>query len=125
MDEALEDDILLIKWAYGGTSIAGNWRPPSSTINNKTAAAGVVGPLYLKMVNGTHEILNNLAHYFPEFHDRTEFDMVGFGWFLGWNDGCGQASTDECVTQMLVLNRCSCPECVAGVRAGTSSTWST
>ena len=72
----------------------------------------------MKMVNGTHEILNNLAHYFPEFHDRTEFDMVGFGWFLGWNDGCGQASTDECVTQaaqLLVLNRRSRPERVAGV----------
>ena len=95
MDEALQEDVLVIKWAFGGTTISGNWRPPSSTLNNKTAAAGVVGPLYLKMVNGTREILKNLPHYFPEYADRQQFDFLGFGWFLGWNDGCGQASTDE------------------------------
>ena len=95
MDEALQEDVLVIKWAFGGTTISGNWRPPSSTLNNKTAAAGVVGPLYLKMVNGTREILKNLPHYFPEYADRQQFEFSGFGWFLGWNDGCGQASTDE------------------------------
>ena len=95
MDEALQEDVLVIKWAFGGTTISGNWRPPSSTLNNKTAAAGVVGPLYLKMVNGTREILKNLPHYFPEYADRQQFEVIGFGWFLGWNDGCGQASTDE------------------------------
>jgi hypothetical protein len=24
-----------------------------------------------------------------------EFDFVGFGWFLGWNDGCSGPCTDE------------------------------
>jgi hypothetical protein len=84
MDAALHEDILVIKWAYGGTTISGNWRPPRSTVNNKTAATGVVGPLYLKMVNGTRTVLKNIGHYFPEFADRKEFDVVGFGWFLGW-----------------------------------------
>ena len=95
MDDALAEDILVIKWAYGGTTISGNWRPPSSTVNNKTAPAGVVGPLYLKMVNGTRAILKDLPRFFPEFADRTEFEFAGFGWFLGWNDGCGDASAQE------------------------------
>eukprot|EP01043_Picozoa_sp_COSAG02_P098633 COSAG02_NODE_34773_length_478_cov_1.029024_1_plen_134_part_00 len=133
MDEALQEDILVIKWAYGGTTISGNWRPPSSTINNKTENAGIVGPLYLKMINGTREILKSLPHYFPEFQDRTEFDMVGFGWFLGWNDGCGQASTDECVGQpvhhyVLTLDFLPAAEGAFPVlrsHAGTSLTWST
>ena len=55
------------------------------------------------MVNGTRTILQNLGHYFPEFAGRTEFDVVGFGWFLGWNDGCGQASTDEYEFNMVNL----------------------
>ena len=28
-----------------------------------------------------------VPHYFPEFADRTEFDFVGFGWFLGQENG--------------------------------------
>ena len=117
MDEALQEDILVIKWAYGGTTISGNWRPPSSTINNKTVDAGIVGPLYLKMINGTREILKNLPHYFPEFQGRTEFDMVGFGWFLGWNDGCGQASTDECVRQ--TVHQCVVHSMLSAFAEGT------
>lgn len=101
IDDALQEDVLVIKWAYGGTTISGNWRPPSSTVNNKSAAAGLVGPLYLKMINGTREILKNLPHYFPELADRTDFDFAGFGWFLGWNDGCGDASTAEYETNMV------------------------
>ena len=65
-----------------------------------------VGPLYLKMINGTKTILKNMKHYFPEFADRTEFDFVGFGWFLGWNDGCGSASTAEYYPLPLLLAFC-------------------
>lgn len=45
-----DEQILIVKVAYGGTSLAGPWRPPSSTINNKTAAHGIVGGDYLQMV---------------------------------------------------------------------------
>ena len=42
------------------------------------------------MINDTHNILfKNIPHYFPEFADFTEIDVIGFGWFQGWNDGEG------------------------------------
>jgi hypothetical protein len=28
VDDALREDILVIKWAYGGTDICHDWRPP-------------------------------------------------------------------------------------------------
>jgi len=101
VDDVLEEEILVIKWAYGGTDICQDWRPPLSTVNNKTATDGKVGPLYTRMVNGTHMVLQNIKYWFPEFADRTEFDFVGFGWFLGWNDGCSGPCTDEYETNMV------------------------
>jgi len=56
-----------------------------------------------RMVNDTHMVLKNIEYWFPEFADRTEFDFVGFGWFLGWNDGCGQVCTDAYETNMVNL----------------------
>lgn len=69
--------------------------------------AGVIGPLYLNMINGTRTILKNLPHYFPEFADRTEFDFVGFGWFLGWNDGCDGNAVAECVKANHSIRACT------------------
>lgn len=69
--------ILLIKTAWGGKSLAKDFRPPSSQ--------GETGPYYEKMIKEMKDVLANLGEHFPEFQDR-EYEIAGFGWHQGWND---------------------------------------
>ena len=84
--DAFEEPVLLIKLAWGGKSLAKDFRPPSS--------GGVVGPYYKEIVDRTKAVLKNLKTEFPEFGDRG-YELAGFGWHQGWNDRVNQAFNDE------------------------------
>ena len=84
--EAYEEPILLIKLAWGGKSLAKDFRPPSS--------GGEVGPYYKEIVQRTKAVLGDLKKEFPEFGDR-KYELAGFGWHQGWNDRVNQAFNDE------------------------------
>jgi alpha-galactosidase len=84
--DAYEEPVLLIKLAWGGKSLAKDFRPPS--------AGGEVGPYYKEVVQRTKSILANLKKEFPEFGDRG-YELAGFGWHQGWNDRINQAFVDE------------------------------
>jgi hypothetical protein len=73
------DRVLLIKTAWGGKSLYQDFRPPSS--------GGEVGPYYTKMVEEIREALGNLQKYFPDY-DGSGYELAGFVWYHGWNDGC-------------------------------------
>lgn len=76
--EALENQVLLIKTAWGGKSLYKDFRPPSS--------GGEVGPYYTKMIAEVHEALANLKTDFPSYDGRG-YELAGFVWYHGWNDG--------------------------------------
>lgn len=84
--DAFEEPVLLIKLAWGGKSLAKDFRPPSS--------GGEVGPYYKEIVQRTKDVLGNLKKQFPEFKDRG-YEIAGFGWHQGWNDRINQAYNDE------------------------------
>jgi hypothetical protein len=84
--DALEEPVLLIKLAWGGKSLAADFRPPS--------AGGDVGPYYNEVVQRTRDVLANLKAQFPEFGNRG-YELAGFGWHQGWNDRINQAFNDE------------------------------
>jgi hypothetical protein len=84
--DALEEPVLLIKLAWGGKSLAKDFRPPSS--------GGDVGPYYKEIVERTRAVLGNLKKEFPELGDRKH-ELAGFGWHQGWNDRVNQAFNDE------------------------------
>jgi hypothetical protein len=84
--DAYEEPVLLIKLAWGGKSLAKDFRPPSS--------GGEVGPYYKEIVERTKAVLKNLKTEFPEFGDRG-YELAGFGWHQGWNDRVNQAFNDE------------------------------
>lgn len=84
--DAFEEPVLLIKLAWGGKSLAKDFRPPSS--------GGEVGPYYKEIVARTKAVLQNLKKEFPEFGDRG-YELAGFGWHQGWNDRVNQAYNDE------------------------------
>lgn len=86
MGDAFEEPVLLIKLAWGGKSLAVDFRPPSS--------GGEVGPYYKKIVDSTKTVLKDIKKEFPEFGDRG-YELAGFGWHQGWNDRVNQAFNDE------------------------------
>ncbi len=90
--DAYEAPVLLVKLAWGGKSLAVDFRPPSS--------GGVVGPYYQEVVQRTKAVLKDLKTEFPEFGDRG-YELAGFGWHQGWNDRVNQAYTDEYFENMV------------------------
>ncbi len=75
--DRFENPVLLIKTAWGGKSLAGDFRPPSS--------GGELGEYYQKMLAIARDVLDNLDEKFPELAGR-EYELAGFAWFQGWND---------------------------------------
>jgi alpha-galactosidase len=80
-----EDQVLLIKIAWGGKSLAKDFRPPSS--------GGEVGPYYKQLFQHVRDVLANLETHFPVYDGRS-YEIVGFGWHQGWNDRVNQAYND-------------------------------
>ena len=77
MGDALANQVLLIKTAWGGKSLDVDFRPPSS--------GGQVGPYYTMMIAQIREALANLKSDFPGYDGRG-YELAGFGWWHGWND---------------------------------------
>src|SRR5688572_11035384 len=75
--DAYDEPVLLIKLAWGGKSLAKDFRPPSS--------GGDVGPYYKEIINRTKAVLQDLKKEFPELGERG-YELAGFGWHQGWND---------------------------------------
>lgn len=90
--DAIDEPVLLIKIAWGGKSLAKDFRPPS--------AGGEVGPYYQDTVKITKQVLNDAGKLFPELAD-AKFELVGFGWHQGWNDRVNQAANDAYEQNMI------------------------
>lgn len=95
MGESSDEPVLLIKCAWGGKSLAVDFRPPSSgkipyPLNAKLAAAiekdpQIVGNYYRETLRLTHEALDKMNESFPALAGYNPV-LSGFGWHQGWND---------------------------------------
>lgn len=83
MGDYFEDQVLLIKTAWGGHSLFKSFRPPSS--------GGEVGPSYTKMVEHVRDLTKNLKTLFPDYDEAKGYEIAGFLWFQGFNDQWGSA----------------------------------
>ena len=83
--DAFEEQVLLVKVAWGGKSLAVDFRPPS--------AGGEVGPSYRALFAEVRQVLEGLGGLFPEY-DGEGYELVGFGWHQGWNDRINQEFND-------------------------------
>jgi hypothetical protein len=86
MDEYFDDPILIIKAAWGGLSLAEDFRPPS--------AGGTTGPYYNEMMEIVEYVTENLDTEFPDL-GTAEFEIAGFAWFQGWNDAASDDFLNE------------------------------
>lgn len=74
----LTEQVLLVKTAWGGKSLCRDFRPPSS--------GGETGRYYTKMIAEVREALANLKADFPAYGGQG-YELAGFVWYHGWNDG--------------------------------------
>lgn len=77
----LGDQVLLIKYAFGGKSLAVDFRPPGAV----AARGGVVGPYYTGMIARVNQVLANITAYYPAYTGGG-YEISGFAWHQGWND---------------------------------------
>jgi len=80
--DALDEPVLLVKVAWGGKSLAVDFRPPS--------AGGEVGPFYTQLVEHVRDVLAHAGELHPALAER-ELELAGFAWHQGWNDRIDQA----------------------------------
>ena len=86
LEEYYDDPVLIIKTAWGGKNLAVDFRPPS--------AGGTTGKYYKEMIRTIREVTANLDAEFPEI-GTSDFEISGFAWFQGWNDGESDAYLHE------------------------------
>ncbi|MEN0005186.1 MAG: sialate O-acetylesterase [Bacteroidota bacterium] len=86
LDTYYDDPVLIIKTAWGGKNLAVDFRPPSAT--------GETGEYYDAMIQTVQKVTQNLATEFPTI-ETSNFELTGFAWFQGWNDGETDAYLNE------------------------------
>lgn len=94
MGETFDEPVLLIKCAWGGKSLAVDFRPPSSgklpySLGEKQDAAiaadpTILGKYYRETLELTKTALSQIKELVPGSDGR--YKLAGFGWHQGWND---------------------------------------
>ncbi len=119
MGDRFEEPVLLIKTAWGGKSLAIDFRPPSAGMppvavlkerldrinenngkNNRDLLTmeqmkSTYGYYYRLMIGEVDETLKNLKSKFPEYDESGGYEITGFVWFQGWNDGQSEELASE------------------------------
>ena len=104
-----EEQVLIIKTAWGGKSLGRDFRPPSSGLPSEDKLKQIVqqtnegnkkrkrpeitlddvrdmyGKYYREMMNEINTTLQELKTRFPEYRGQG-YEIAGFVWFQGWND---------------------------------------
>ena len=94
LGDAIDDQVLLIKTAWGGKSLNEDFRPPSS--------GGATGPFYIRMIEEVKQVLSNLHQLFPKAPPR--YELAGVGWHQGWNDAVGHNASQYGVDLPNLIN---------------------
>ncbi|GEM_PF-1181883 len=77
IDSHFEEPVLIIKAAWGGKSLAIDFRPPSSS--------GDTGFYYNEILRVVNDAISNLSTHFPDYNGQG-YEFAGFGWHQGWAD---------------------------------------
>lgn len=119
-----DEQVLLIKACWGGRAVKYSFRPPSAMPTDDEIKAEVkaikerkpkaqvsfashkagYGSDYRKILSETHKVLGNIKQYFPDSNESQGYEIAGFIWFQGWNDGVGKGNPDY-VEQMACFIR--------------------
>ena len=102
MDKAMDEPVLIIKTAWGGKSLAVDFRPPSAGPYVPSAtekdrgnipATETVGHYYhemIRFVRATLKDTESIRQVVPDYDAEQGYELAGFVWFQGWNDMCNR-----------------------------------
>lgn len=109
MGNALDEPVLLIKCAWGGKSLAFDFRSPSAgkipySLGEKMDEAvkkdpEMVGKYYREILALTKKSLTNIESLVPG-SKPGHYTIAGFGWHQGWNDRVNEKFNKEYETNM-------------------------
>ena len=105
LQEELEEQVLMIKTAWGGKSINTDFRSPSagpyefneSQLENfkkqnkdleeiRKQKDEATGHYYRLTVDYVKRVLSDIKSVYPEYDTCEGYELAGFVWFQGWND---------------------------------------
>jgi hypothetical protein len=89
MGDADKDQILLIKAAWGGKSLAHNFLPPSIGKYPQPVEPGDPGYFYHRTLQLVSEVTSDIEKFFPDYQGQG-MKIAGLGWHQGWNDQYGE-----------------------------------
>jgi alpha-galactosidase len=115
--DRIDEQVLLIKAAWGGKSLYRDFRPPSSGLPPDDVLQAIVdrakkpkdmnvpevtletvkatfGAFYRQMLDEVAGTLKNLKQEFPEYQGQG-YEIAGMVWFQGWNDMIDPVATAE------------------------------
>ncbi|MGI9244961.1 MAG: sialate O-acetylesterase, partial [Verrucomicrobiales bacterium] len=116
LGDHFDEPVLLIKCAWGGQAIGMTFRPPSAGMpdyldekfqkaQKKQAELSLdefkerFGSRYRQTLAEVEEVVSNLEKEFPDLGGQG-FELAGFFWHQGWNDGCDRQFTQEYESNM-------------------------
>jgi alpha-galactosidase len=106
MEKQLNEPILIIKTAWGGRNLVGDFRPPSAgkRVFNDTIVKGwkgmgvdpvreaarhnseLNGVFYRHMIEYVRKVLADIKPVVPGYDPNQGYELAGFVWFQGFND---------------------------------------
>lgn len=107
-----DEPVLLIKTAWGGRALKRTFRPPSAMPTEKQLIAELAeiqkknpdmtlemlkesyGQDYRAILSEVDKVLSDIETYCPAYDSEKGYEIAGFIWFQGWNDGVGSGNTD-------------------------------
>jgi alpha-galactosidase len=108
-----DQQVLLIKTAWGGRSLYRDFRPPSAGLPEEDVLAKMLanaqknkpettiddikalfGKSYREMLTEVKTTLADIKKVYPDYKDQG-YELGGFAWFQGWNDMIDAAATAE------------------------------
>ena len=113
MDKALDEPILIIKTAWGGKSLAVDFRPPGAgpykpSVTEKQQGnvpeKEKVGHYYREMIRYVQAILKDsesIRKIVPNYNEKQGYELAGFVWFQGWNDMCNRHHIEQYTENMI------------------------
>lgn len=121
LGDLLDENILIIKTAWGGKSLDRDFRPPSQGLPEsidevvegqkkrkpeltKEEYAKGYGHFYRLMIREVKSVLSDLKTHVPDYQDEG-YEIAGFVWFQGWNDQYAPTSVEDYEENMAALIR--------------------
>ena len=104
MGDHFEDQVLIIKTAWGGKSVAVDFRSPSAGktgpefsekfLEELKGQPDKVGFYYREMLKLTRGVLDDIRGQFPKYGGKG-YELLGIAWHQGWNDRVNQGFNDH------------------------------